>query len=100
MCGGQATDGAGTVCHHHRGQQHAQAGARRTLQDWHLWLEEALSLPVCAAAHCHPGGQLCPHHLDPQGDVVQHGMHSSHLDTMFSVGIVFPFSFQMVCLNV
>lgn len=71
----QSADGAGAVCHHHPGQQLAQAGARQRLQDRHLRLEEALPLPVCPAAHHHSGGELCPHHLDRQGDAVQHGTH-------------------------
>lgn len=67
------TDGAGAVRHHHRGQRLAQTRARPCLQDRHLRLEEALPLPVRAAAHRRPGGQPRPHHLDPPGDVVQHG---------------------------
>lgn len=88
-CCSQPADGAGAVCHHHPGQQRAQAGARPRLQDRHLWLEEALPLPVCPAAHHHPGGQLRPHHLDPQGDVVQHGTHDSPWQFVFLAGIVF-----------
>lgn len=67
------TDGAGAVRHHHGGQRLAQTHARPCLQDRHLRLEEALPLPVRAAAHRRAGGQPRPHHLDPPGDVVQHG---------------------------
>lgn len=96
----QPADGAGTVRHHHPGQQLAQARARPCLQDRHLWLEETLPLPVCAAAHRHPGGQLRPHHLDPQGDVVQHGTHDSPWQFVFPAGRVSTPSFPAVLPNV
>lgn len=92
-CCVQPADGAGAVRHHHPGQQRAQAGARPRPQDRHLWLEEALPLPVCPSAHHHPDRQLRPHHLDAQGDVVQHGTHDS--PWLYSLaGIVFTPSFS------
>lgn len=57
-------DGPWTIHYDHRRHPHTEAREPVCLQNWHLWLEKALSVLICSSFTHHPPRELCSYNLD------------------------------------